>query len=248
MNDQKTHFGFEQIPEKEKVERVGNVFTSVAKNYDIMNDFMSFGLHRVWKHIAIKHLAIQPTQHILDLAGGTGDLTAKIHPLIRSPGNITISDINPEMLQQGKQRLLNQGIISNIKFIEANAEELPFADNSFDRVIMGFGLRNVTHKNKALSDIYRTLKPGGRLIVLEFSQPTNPILSKMYDLYSFNIIPKIGKFIAKDEDSYRYLVESIRMHPNQTKLKDMMIEAGFDEVSFTNLTGGVVAIHKGFKY
>jgi demethylmenaquinone methyltransferase / 2-methoxy-6-polyprenyl-1,4-benzoquinol methylase len=248
MNNNKTHFGFEQVNTEEKVKRVGEVFSSVASRYDVMNDFMSFGLHRVWKQIAIKHLAIQPHHQVLDLAGGTGDLTLKIHPHIKSPGSITLSDINSEMLKQGEQRLLNQGIFKNIHFVEANAEELPFEDNQFDRVIMGFGLRNVTDKAKAIKDIYRCLKPGGRFIVLEFSTVQNSLLGKIYDFYSFNIIPKIGKHVAKDEDSYRYLVESIRMHPDQQTLTQIMQDQGFEDVSYTNITGGVVAIHKGFKY
>jgi demethylmenaquinone methyltransferase / 2-methoxy-6-polyprenyl-1,4-benzoquinol methylase len=248
MKNTQTHFGYKQIPTEEKVEQVGQVFSSVAQQYDIMNDFMSFGLHRLWKEIAIKHLALRPHHKVLDLAGGTGDLTAKIHPLIKAPGSITLSDINADMLEQGKQRLLDQGIFHSLEFVLANAEELPFADNQFDRVIMGFGLRNVTHKDRALKNIYRTLKPGGRLIVLEFSEPKNNLLKTLYDFYSFNCIPKIGKWVAQDEDSYQYLVESIRMHPNQEKLKTLMQQQGFEDITYHNLTGGIVAIHKGFKY
>ena len=213
-----------------------------------MNDFMSFGLHRCWKHIAIAHLSLRPDHRVLDLAGGTGDLTIKIQRQLGPQGHVTLSDINPDMLQVGRDRLLNQGIHRNIDFIEANAEHLPFANNHFDRVIIGFGLRNVTDKMAALQEMVRVIKPGGRVIILEFSTTTLPALQKFYDAYSFNIIPKLGKWVANDEASYRYLVESIRMHPNQACLQKMMLDAGFDEAGFSNLTGGIVAIHHGMKY
>lgn len=248
MEKSQTHFGYTQVPTEEKAERVGQVFSSVAKQYDIMNDFMSFGLHRLWKDIAIQHLAIRAHHHVLDLAGGTGDLTAKIQPLLNPPGSITLSDINPEMLEQGKKRLLDQGIFQSIDFVLADAETLPFSDNQFDRVIMGFGLRNVTQKDRAIKEIFRCLKPGGRFIVLEFSEPKHDILKTAYDFYSFNCIPKIGKWVTQDEASYQYLVESIRMHPNQENLKTLLEQGGFEDVSYHNLTGGIVAIHKGFKY
>ena len=248
MNEKTTHFGFETIPSIDKVNRVGKVFSSVAQNYDLMNDFMSFGLHRCWKTIAISHLALRPDHQVLDLAGGTGDLTMKILSKLSAAGHVTLSDINADMLQVGKDRLLDHGFYKQLDIVEANAEQLPFDNNQFHRVIMGFGLRNVTDKPKALQEIYRVLKPGGQLIVLEFSKTTLPILSQFYDQFSFKIIPKIGKWVAKDEASYQYLVESIRRHPDQAALKSMMLSSGFDEVCYSNLSGGIVAIHKGVKY
>ena len=248
MNDQTTHFGYETVNTDDKVNRVGAVFSSVAEQYDIMNDFMSFGLHRCWKRIAIQHLALRPHHHVLDLAGGTGDFTLKIAPQLNDQGRITLSDINPDMLSVGKDRLLDKGLHQNIDIVEANAEQLPFTDNQFHRVVMAFGLRNVTHKDQALQQIYRVLKPGGHVIILEFSHTTLPLLKQFYDAYSFNVIPKIGKWVANDEASYQYLVESIRRHPDQEALKKMMTESGFDHASFTNLSGGIVAIHKGVKY
>ena len=248
MNDQKTHFGFEQVKQSDKVNRVNHVFSSVASRYDIMNDLMSFGLHRLWKDLAINHLALRPHHQVLDLAGGTGDLTLRIQKRIRPPGGVILSDINPEMLREGKNRLINKGVFDNIEFVQANAEAMPFTDNQFDRVIIGFGLRNVTNKGQALAEIYRCLKPGGLLVILEFSKPTDQMLQKLYDLYSFNVIPKVGKVVTQDEDSYRYLVESIRMHPDQQTLAQLMQQNQFSDVSHINLTGGIVAIHKGYKY
>ncbi len=245
---QKTDFGYQTVDVDEKQKLVGNVFDSVASKYDLMNDAMSLGIHRLWKRHAVSLLQVRKGMHVLDLAGGTGDLTCLIAPLIGENGHITLSDINAAMLQEGRNRLLDKGLVGNIDIVQANAENLPFATNQFDRVIMGFGLRNVTHKDKALQSIYRVLKPGGRLIILEFSHPTNTLLSKAYDAYSFHVLPKLGSLIANDSDSYQYLAESIRMHPNQETLKQMILAAGFDKCEVHNLTGGIVAIHKGIKY
>lgn len=240
-----THFGFKKVPVEEKVTQVRQVFDSVAPSYDIMNDLMSLGIHRVWKRVAIEYLAPREGHKILDLAGGTGDLAMLIRPRIGNTGQLVIGDINPSMLAVGRDRLINKGI-ADVPVMCMDAEHLPFDDQSLDRVIIGFGLRNVTAKDNALKEMKRVLKPGGRALVLEFSKPVIDPLAKLYDLYSFSILPKIGKWVAKDEDSYRYLAESIRMHPDQDTLKSMMLKAGFDEVRYTNMTGGIVAIHLGF--
>ncbi len=242
-----THFGYEQVAVEEKVQRVAGVFSSVASSYDIMNDLMSFGIHRLWKRFTIDLSGVRQGQRVLDLAGGTGDLTARFSKLVGDQGEVILADINQQMIQVGRDKLTDMGLLSNIQYVQANAECLPFPDNHFDCVTIAFGLRNVTNKDAALASILRTLKPGGRLLVLEFSKPEYPWLSKIYDTYSFNILPKIGKLVANDEDSYRYLAESIRMHPDQDSLKSMMLEAGFDCVEIHNLTGGVVALHRGWK-
>jgi demethylmenaquinone methyltransferase/2-methoxy-6-polyprenyl-1,4-benzoquinol methylase len=247
MKKETTDFGFTEVSIDEKQSMVNDVFHSVASRYDIMNDLMSFGIHRLWKRHAISHCQIRPHHHVLDLASGTGDLAISISALL-STGKITLSDINASMLAEAKRRLLDNGIIENAEVVQANAESLPFSDNTYDRAIMAFGLRNVTHKDKVLSEIYRVLKPGGRMIILEFSHPTHEWFSKIYDHYSFKILPKIGKYIAKDEQSYQYLAESIRKHPDQKTLKRMILTAKFDKAEYQNLTGGVVAIHKGIKY
>ena len=246
--NQKTDFGYTTVDVAQKQKLVENVFDSVASKYDIMNDAMSLGVHRLWKRHAIALLQVREGMQVLDLAGGTGDLTCLMAPLVTESGHITLSDINASMLHEGKNRLIDKGIVGNIDIVLANAERLPFPDNHFDRIIMGFGLRNVTHKDKALQSIYRSLKPGGRMIILEFSHPTNALFSKIYDAYSFHVLPKLGSLIAKDSASYQYLAESIRMHPNQETLKGMILQAGFDKCEIHNLTGGVVAIHKGIKY
>ncbi|MDA7793256.1 bifunctional demethylmenaquinone methyltransferase/2-methoxy-6-polyprenyl-1,4-benzoquinol methylase UbiE [Glaciecola sp.] len=243
-----THFGFKQVDEDQKESMVAEVFHSVAAKYDVMNDVMSLGIHRIWKRYTIDCSGARKGHHILDLAGGTGDLTAKFSRIVGSEGSVTLSDINPSMLEVGKDKLRDMGLVDNIKYVEANAETLPFPDNSFDIVTMAFGLRNVTHKENALASIFRVLKPGGRLLVLEFSKPTSAVLEKIYDTYSFHLLPKMGKLVANDEDSYRYLAESIRMHPDQDTLEKMMQDAGFEGTSYTNLTGGIVALHRGFKY
>ena len=247
MSGNKTHFGFKQVDEEKKEGLVAEVFSSVASKYDIMNDVMSFGVHRIWKKIAMAHTGLKKGMHALDIAGGTGDLTIQMSKQVGATGEVIISDINPAMLEQGRRRLIDKGVAGNVKFVEANAEALPFEDNMFDCVTIAFGLRNVTNKDKALKEMNRVLKPGGRLLVLEFSKPVVPGLDKIYDVYSFKILPLMGKLIADDEESYRYLAESIRMHPDQATLKAMMQDAGFERCTYHNMTGGIVALHKGFK-
>ncbi|MFC0180446.1 bifunctional demethylmenaquinone methyltransferase/2-methoxy-6-polyprenyl-1,4-benzoquinol methylase UbiE [Thorsellia kenyensis] len=248
LNEETTHFGFQTVAKSEKVQKVAEVFHSVAAKYDLMNDVMSFGVHRLWKKFTIECSGVQKGQNILDLAGGTGDLTAKFSRLVGETGHVILADINASMLKVGRDKLRNMGIVGNVSYVQANAEALPFPDNHFDCITIAFGLRNVTDKDAALRSMYRVLKPGGRLLVLEFSKPVFDPLSKLYDLYSFHILPKMGKLIAQDEESYRYLAESIRMHPNQATLKEMMVSAGFTETEFFNMTGGVVALHRGFKF
>lgn len=243
-----THFGFRTVDKDKKSEMVANVFDSVAAKYDLMNDLMSFGIHRFWKRFTVECSAVRPGQKILDLAGGTGDFTAKFSRMAGNRGEVILADINASMLLMGRQKLRNQGIIHNIHYVQADAESLPFCDNYFDCITLGFGLRNVTEKEKALSSILRVLKPGGRLLILEFSAPVFKWLKKIYDAYSFHFLPKTGKVVAQDEESYRYLAESIRMHPDQETLKSMMINAGFEQISYFNLTGGIVALHRGFKF
>ncbi len=243
-----THFGFKTVAETEKEHLVADVFHSVADKYDLMNDLMSFGIHRLWKRFTIDCAGVRPGQKILDLAGGTGDLTAKFSRLVGESGEVILADINDSMLKVGREKLRNRGLVNNIRYVQANAENLPFPDNYFDLITIGFGLRNVTHKDQALASMYRALKPGGRLLVLEFSKPTNAVMSKLYDFYSFKVLPKMGQLVAKDSDSYQYLAESIRMHPDQETLKAMMESVGFEQVTYHNLTQGVVALHRGFKF
>ncbi|PID45441.1 MAG: bifunctional demethylmenaquinone methyltransferase/2-methoxy-6-polyprenyl-1,4-benzoquinol methylase UbiE [Proteobacteria bacterium] len=245
---QTTHFGYENVAVEDKATRVAEVFHSVAGKYDIMNDLMSGGIHRLWKRYTVNAAAVKKGDKVLDLAGGTGDLAAKFSRIVGSEGKVILSDINESMLEQGRERLTNMGIAGNIEYVQADAEDLPFADNSFDLVTMAFGLRNVTHKENALRSIFRTLKPGGKLMVLEFSKPFVPGLNTIYDHYSFKVLPFIGKVVANDADSYRYLAESIRMHPDQETLKSMMQDAGFEKVSYHNMTGGIVALHTGYKF
>lgn len=245
MSDDTTHFGFKQVPVQEKAKQVGKVFDSVAQSYDVMNDLMSLGIHRIWKRVAIEYLAPRTGNKVLDLAGGTGDLSLLIRPRIGDSGQLIIGDINHAMLAVGRDRLIDKGA-TDVPVMRMDAQKLPFADNSLDRIIIGFGLRNVTDKDAALAEMRRVLKPGGRALVLEFSTPVFEPLAKIYDLYSFKLLPKIGKWVAKDEDSYRYLAESIRMHPDQHTLQSMMENAGFDEVRHINMTGGIVAMHLGF--
>lgn len=249
MNDaHKTHFGFEEVELTEKVHRVADVFHSVAKKYDLMNDLMSFGVHRLWKKFAIDLLNLRKGHSVLDIAGGTGDLTAKISEKIGKTGKVILSDINSSMLSIGRDRMIDKGLFENIQYAQANAEMLPFADNTFDRIIIGFGLRNVTDKDAALRSMFRILKPGGRAIILEFSKPTAPGLKPIYDAYSFKFLPWLGKTVLNDENSYRYLAESIRMHPDQVTLKNQMQQAGFENCDYHNLSGGIVAVHRGFKF
>ena len=245
--DKQTHFGYQQVDEAEKADLVAGVFDSVADNYDIMNDLMSAGIHRVWKRFTIEVSAVRPGQRVLDIAGGTGDLAAKFSDLVGSTGEVVLADINGSMLRVGRDKLLDRGYCENISYVQADAETLPFPDNHFDIVTIAFGLRNVTHKDAAMRSMLRILKPGGRLLVLEFSKPKNQLLSRAYDTYSFKILPLLGKLVAGDSDSYQYLAESIRMHPDQATLKQMMEDAGFARCEFFNMTGGIVALHRGIK-
>jgi demethylmenaquinone methyltransferase/2-methoxy-6-polyprenyl-1,4-benzoquinol methylase len=246
--DDTTHFGYQTVDKNDKESKVAGVFHSVAAQYDIMNDLMSFGIHRLWKRFTIDASGVRSGNSVLDLAGGTGDLTAKFSKLVGRQGKVVLADINSSMLNVGRDKLRDLGLVQNIDYVQANAQYLPFEDNSFDIVTIAFGLRNVTDKDMALRSIYRVLKPGGRLLVLEFSQPEHQLVNKAYDFYSFNILPKIGELIAKDADSYQYLAESIRMHPNQQTLQSMLDDAGFEQTSYKNLTGGIVALHKGYKF
>lgn len=243
-----THFGFRTVAKDDKAEMVAEVFHSVAAKYDLMNDLMSFGIHRIWKRFTIDSSGVRRGQRVLDLAGGTGDLTAKFSRLVGEQGEVVLADINDSMLKMGREKLRNLGIVGNVSYVQANAEALPFPDNYFDCITISFGLRNVTEKEKALRSMFRVLKPGGRLLVLEFSKPLLAPLSKAYDTYSFHILPRIGEWVAQDAESYRYLAESIRMHPDQETLKGMMADAGFENVNYSNLTGGIVALHRGFKF
>lgn len=248
MAEQKTtHFGYKTINADDKVGMVAGVFHSVAAKYDIMNDLMSAGIHRVWKRFTIEVSGVRKGNSVLDVAGGTGDLTAKFSRLVGPEGRVVLADINDSMIAVGRDKLADIGVVGNVEFVQANAECLPFEDNSFDVVSIAFGLRNVTDKDAALRSMLRVLKPGGRLLVLEFSHPENAMLQKAYDTYSFSILPKLGQLVAGDAESYQYLAESIRMHPNQETLKGMMQEAGFEQVDFYNMTGGIVALHKGTK-
>ncbi|WP_338024806.1 bifunctional demethylmenaquinone methyltransferase/2-methoxy-6-polyprenyl-1,4-benzoquinol methylase UbiE [Aliidiomarina shirensis] len=246
--DDNTHFGFKTVAKGEKANMVAGVFHSVAGKYDLMNDVMSFGIHRLWKRYTIDCSGARRGQKVLDLAGGTGDLAAKFARMVGPEGEVVLADINDSMLRVGRDKLRDMGIVGNVSYVQADAEKLPFDDNTFDLITIAFGLRNVTDKDAALRSMLRVLKPGGRLLVLEFSKPEVEMLSKAYDMYSFHIMPKMGEFIAKDKDSYQYLAESIRMHPDQETLKGMMQEAGFEQVEYHNLTGGIVALHRGYKF
>lgn len=246
--NQQTHFGYKTVKTDEKAGLVADVFHSVANRYDLMNDLMSFGIHRLWKRYTIELSGVRAGQTVLDLAGGTGDLAALMAPRVGKSGKIILSDINDSMLMVGRDRMIDKGFIGNIEYVQANAECLPFKDKQFDCVTIAFGLRNVTDKNSALKSIYRVLKPGGRLLILEFSKPSNALLEKIYDQYSFNILPKIGELVTNDADSYQYLAESIRMHPDQQTLKTMVLDAGFDQCDVHNLAGGIVALHRGFRF
>ena len=239
-----THFGFETVEEKDKAKRVAEVFTSVASKYDIMNDLMSAGLHRVWKNFTIQISAVRPGENVLDVAGGSADLSRKFAKRVGPTGQVWLTDINNAMLRVGRDRMIDDGL--SMPAAQCDAENLPFPDNYFDCVSIAFGLRNVTHKEAALAEMRRVLKPGGRLLVLEFSKVWKP-LESLYDFYSFKLLPKMGEVIAKDGDSYRYLAESIRMHPGQEELKKMMEDAGLSRVEYFNLNAGVVALHRGYK-
>ena len=246
--EESTHFGFSTVAKDEKAGKVAEVFHSVADKYDLMNDLMSGGIHRLWKRFTIDCSGARPGQRILDLGGGTGDLTAKFSRIVGDKGQVVLADINNSMLNVGRDKLRNSGIVGNVHYVQANAEELPFPDDYFDCITISFCLRNVTEKEKALRSMFRVLKPGGRLLVLEFSKPKFTFLSKIYDVYSFHLLPKMGKIVTNDSDSYRYLAESIRMHPDQETLEGMMQEVGFENTQYYNLTGGIVALHKGYKF
>jgi len=245
--EDKTHFGYQTVETGKKKELVGQVFDSVADRYDVMNDLMSFGVHRLWKRFTINQTGVRSGQSVLDLAGGTGDLALKLHQRVGPSGTVVLSDINASMLAVGRDRMIDSGVVGNMQYALADAEQLPFEENSFHCVTMAFGLRNVTDKQRALNSIFSTLKPGGRLLVLEFSKPILPALSKAYDAYSFSALPAMGKLVANDAESYRYLAESIRQHPDQETLLGMMQTAGFERCEYHNMTGGIVALHKGFK-
>lgn len=247
MNDKTTHFGFKEVETDAKEGLVGQVFTSVASKYDLMNDMMSGGVHRLWKRHFVGTSGIHEGNLVLDLAGGTGDIAKLLIPQIGESGKVIIGDINQAMLDVGQDRMIDAGFHGRFECIQMNAEQLPFEDNSIDAITMAFGLRNVTDKQQALNEMNRVLKPGGKTLVLEFSKVNNSVLKKIYNFYSFKMLPEIGHFVAGDRDSYQYLVESIEQHPDQETLKGMFEQAGLQMCSYENLTGGIVSIHKGFK-
>ena len=241
-----THFGYETVSVDDKAGLVRSVFDSVASRYDIMNDLMSAGLHRLWKRYTIDQAAVKPGHVVLDLAGGTGDLTREFARKVGKNGHVVLADINAAMLGQGRRRLVDAGIAGNVSIAQVDAQDLPFAERTFDRIAIAFGLRNITDKDAALASMYRVLKPGGKAMILEFSEPSEAIKSA-YDLYSFKVLPVLGKLIADDADSYRYLAESIRMHPDQETLKSMMQKSGFERCRYHNLAAGIVALHIGYR-
>ncbi len=248
MSDKdRTHFGFREVDKDAKAGMVADVFHSVASRYDLMNDLMSAGIHRIWKRFTIELSGVRKGNKVLDIAGGTGDLAARFADLVGPEGSVVLADINDSMLKVGRDKLLDRGQLGNLAFVQADAQYLPFPDDSFDCITIAFGLRNVTDKDLALRSMLRVLKPGGRLLVLEFSKPHNPLLSKAYDAYSFRVLPLMGRLVANDSDSYQYLAESIRVHPDQETLKEMMEDAGFTRCEYHDMTGGVVALHKGVK-
>lgn len=244
-SERETHFGYRRVATEEKADLVRGVFDSVAERYDLMNDLMSGGIHRLWKRRTVAEAAARPGHLVLDLAGGTGDLAMSFARQVTQSGHVVLADINASMLRRGRRRLLDAGIVGNVSLAQVNAEQLPFADRSFDIVTIAFGLRNVTQKDAALSSMYRVLKPGGKLLILEFSRPVEG-LQPLYDLYSFRVLPLLGRMVAGDEESYRYLAESIRMHPDQETLLGMMRDAGLERCRYINLTGGIAALHIGY--
>lgn len=246
--EKSTHFGYRKVNTSDKADLVAEVFRKVAPKYDLMNDLMSMGLHRLWKRFVIEQAALRPGNQVLDVASGTGDLARSFAKIVGHTGKVVMTDINDAMLQVGRERLEDAGVIGNIEYIQADAENLPFTSHHFDCITIAFGLRNVTNKPAALKSMCRVLKPGGKLLILEFSHPQTPLISKLYDLYSFNIIPGMGALVTNDRESYQYLVESIRVHPDQETLKSMMEQAGFEDVGYDNLCDGIVAVHKGYKY
>lgn len=246
--DNSTHFGYKQVPLEQKARLVSDVFTSVAGKYDVMNDFMSLGAHRLWKRFTLSRARLRPGHRVLDIAGGSGDMACGFVRKTSPGGAVYLTDINPAMLEHGRAKLVDQGLGGNFSCVLMDAEQLAFEDNYFDRVCISFGLRNVTDKQRSLAEMARVLKPGGFALILEFSHPENKGFSQLYDLYSFHVIPRLGSIIANDRASYQYLVESIRKHPGQEQLKAMMLDAGFDEVCYHNLSFGIVALHIGYKY
>lgn len=246
MPEKTTHFGYKEVSPEEKTRKVGAVFDSVAGKYDVMNDVMSFGMHRLWKRYFVHIANIRPHHQILDVAAGTGDISALLAPRLGDKGSIVLCDPNSAMLEHGRDRFVNRGLLKNINYVQASAENLPFQENYFDRVTLAFGLRNFTNKEKALNQIFNLIKPGGQLLILEFSKPQKWIQG-LYDTYSFNFLPRMGKIIAKDAESYLYLAESIRKHPDQHSLQNMLEAAGFEECDFMNLSSGIVCIHRGYK-
>ena len=246
-DEQTTHFGYEKVDVKDKAKRVAGVFHSVAAKYDIMNDVMSGGIHRIWKQFTIELSGVRAGHKVLDIAGGTGDLTKKFSRIVGPTGQVVLADINESMLNVGRDKLIDSGIAGNVVYAQADAQYLPFPDNSFDCISIAFGLRNVTDKDLAIASMLRVLKPGGRLLILEFTKPQNALVEKAYDFYSFKILPTMGQLVAQDAESYRYLAESIRMHPDQETLKGMMDTAGFAQTKYYNMTGGIVALHTGIK-
>ncbi len=248
MSDKNTtHFGYTEVPVEEKARHVAEVFHSVASKYDLMNDLMSMGIHRLWKRFTLYNSQVRTGAKVLDIAGGTGDLTARFSTMVGDRGQVILADINASMLNVGRNRLIDRGLAGNIDYVQANAESLPFPDNSFDCITIAFGLRNVTDKDKALASMFRVLKPGGQLMILEFSKPAD-WLAPLYDQYSFKVLPKLGQLLTRDAESYRYLAESIRMHPDQETLLSMMENAGFERCQFHNMTAGIVALHRGYKF
>jgi len=247
MIERTTNFGFEKVPFEDKARRVASVFSSVAENYDLMNDLMSFGVHRLWKRFLIDVAGIRAGQQVLDLAGGTGDLALQLAKRVGDSGSVTLADISAPMLDVGRRRLLDSGVLKGVSYVQADAETLPFAENSFDRVSIAFGLRNVTVKERALEAMLRVLRPGGQVLILEFSTLNVPLLDPLYRVYLMNVLPRMGQIVARDPDSYRYLAESIRLHPSQEVLLKMMKAAGFERCCYHNLSGGIAAVHRGYK-
>lgn len=247
-DDQQTHFGFQTVHKQDKQGKVAAVFHSVAPQYDLMNDLMSLGIHRWWKWVTIEIARVKKGNCVLDLAGGSGDLARLLAKAVGPSGQVYLADINASMLAKGRDRLLDAGLVQSVHYVQANAECLPFTDNHFDCITMGFGLRNVTDKRAALESMYAVCRPGGKIIILEFSAPVLPGLKPIYDWYSFEVLPKIGQWVAQDEEAYRYLAESIRMHPSQEELKEMIESAGFADCRYHNLSGGIVALHIAYKY
>ena len=248
MTEPTTHFGFREVAEDDKATLVRGVFDSVADKYDLMNDLMSMGAHRLWKQFAVQQSGVREGSDVLDVAAGSGDLAVLLANRVGPKGTVTLADINASMLERGRRRMLDRGVAGNVYYVQTDAEVLPFARNSFDCICIGFGLRNVTRPQGALNSMFECLRPGGKVLVLEFSKPTSKLVSTVYDAYSFNLLPRLGKLVANDADSYQYLVESIRKHPAQEELKVMMQRAGFERVDYHNLSGGIVAVHSGFKF